>query len=486
MTTAQSPISPLKRTIRLALKAVLGIAAVAVLCFLALVAINAVDEDLSADAQALLAPPPMGRIEDGNGFIAFLGIAAPRDQDQMEWGRKAAAAYAAQAQSGFVQSPEWKEATRAHLGRSARGDALMPWCTPEARDCLAEAKRDRAAVAKLLEAGDNALLLARYRKARAGATFADLYVGANVAADIPSYSSLIYGASLALADSAARLAAGNVAAAVAELEREVAFHRRMIAGGRTVITVMVGNRLLARDLLTISELVRSENKRIAPYRARLAALTRPQASAAALDPALRFEVHAWVDFAHGIRRILRDNRGWMLRDGVTINLSPVFNWALSLLALPNQTANLVAAAAKLDAAVTGAPAAQFDAKAREVAAAKAAQLAGPWYSKLRNPVGKENFEDGPDLAVYAARMHDLQALERMTSLQIALAERGIAGSAAAAAFVAGEGAKPYADPYTGEPFAFDAAKRLLSFEPRSKGGVGGELKKRYGRTGIAL
>lgn len=479
MTSAKATISPVKRALLLALKFSLSLVAVAILGFLALVLINAFDEDLSADAQALLAPPQMGKVEDGNGFVAFLGMQAPADQDQMAWGRKAAAAYMAQAQPGFVQSSEWKEATRGHL-RAGPGKA---WCTPESRDCLAEAKRDATPIASLLAADGNRLFLTRYRKAREAATFADVYVGANPAATIPPYGSLAYGASLALADVALKLASGDVEGAVAELEQEVGFHRRMIAGGRSLIAVMIGNRLLSRDLLTISELVRGDGERVAPYRARLAALARPQASAAALEPALRFEAHTWTTFAHRIRAILRDNGGWMLSGDIH---SPALNWAQSLFALPNQTANLVAATAKIEFSIAAAPAAQFDAKAKEIDAAKMSQLARPWYSNLRNPVGKANFEDTATFTTYAARMHDLQALERMTSLQIALAESGAGDAAAAAAFVAGEGGKTYSDPYTGKPFAFDPAKRLLSFEPRAKGGIGGDLKKRYGRAGIAL
>lgn len=188
-----------------------------------------------------------------------------------------------------------------------------------------------------------------------------------------------------------------------------------------MMAVMIGSRLLSRDLLTISELVRGDGERIAPYRARLAALARPQASAAALEPAFRFEAHTWTTFAHRIRMILRDNGGWMLRGDIH---SPALNWAESLFALPNQTANLVVATAKIEISIAAAPAAQFDAKVKEIDAAKTSQLAWPWYSKLRNPVGKANFEDIATFPPYAARMHDLQALERMTSLQIALAELG--------------------------------------------------------------
>lgn len=332
------------------------------------------------------------------------------------------------------------------------------------------------------------MLLARYRKARDGVTFTDLYIGANPAADMPGYSALTAGALLSLAENSLQLHAGNLEAVVAELEREVAFHRRMIADGRSVITVLSGSNMLARDLLIISELLRSGGERFAPLRVRLSALTRPQVGVGALRPAFRLTAHEVVTFGHRIRAILRDNGGWMWSgDDPGNNMSPLQNWALSRMARPNATANLVAAVMTAQASIADTQAAQFDHEIGVIRSAEQKLLERPWYAELSNPVGKGFAEVAViNFGTYAARMHDLQALERMVDLQMKLAVRGINETAAIAAFVAGEGAKSHPDPYTGKAFAFDPEKRMLSFESRAKGRWGDELKKRYGRAGIAL
>lgn len=490
MSKTAGSAAPKHTLIRRLFKLVLGIAAVGVLAVVALLALNAIDEDLSPEATALLAAPTMGKVEDGNGFVAFLGMAAPKDRDQMAWGRKAAAAYMAQAQPGFKRDAAWEEATRQHIYAAdpKTKRARKPWCVPEERDCLAEAKRDGEALARLVADEENALLLERYRRTREAAAFADLYIGPNPAASLPGYSMLMAGASLSLGGIGLKVEAGDFDAAVAELEREVSFHRRIIAGARTIIAAMIGNRLLTRDLLTISELLRTDAARIAPYRERLAALTRPQTSAASLKEGIRFEAHTWVTLAHNVRRILRDNGGWMLSDSLADNMSPLANWLKSLLALPNQTANRVAALSATSVGIADAPAAQFDARAKEIRAASAgsAWSAEPWYARLRNPIGKEIFGDVVDLAPYAARMNDLLALERMVDLQLALAARGIGDPPAIAAHVAGEGAQSHPDPYTGKAFSFDPEKRLLYFTPRAKGGLRFDRKNGHGKAGIVL
>lgn len=475
-----------KSFIRIPLKLALWLIVFAIVAFAGTVVYNAFDEDLSAEAKALLAAPPMGAIDDKNGYIAFLGMVAPKEQDQMEWGRKAAAAFTAQGQPGFARTPEWKEATKSHVKVS---ETQKKWCTPEVRDCLAEAKSGNAAIAKTLAEGDNALLLTRYRKVRDSATFADLYMGANLAADMPEYSAFAAGALLSLAENSMQFHAGNLDAVVAELEREVAFHRRMIADGRS--TVLSGGNMLARDLLTISELLRSGGERVAPFRVRLSALTRPQISAVTLRPLFRLTAHEMVTFGHRIRAIMRDNGGWMLsKDLSSSNTSPLQDWALSLLARPNATANLVAATMTAQASIADVQAAQFDHEIGVIRLAQQKLLERPWYAELSNPVGKGFAEVAEiDPGEYAARMHDLQALERMVDLQMTLAARGVNEAAAIAAFVAGEGAKSHPDPYTGKAFVFDPEKRLLSFESRvthPKSRWGAELEKRYGKVGIKL
>lgn len=471
--------------IRIPLKLFLGFALAGIGLFAVLAICNAFDDDLSADAKAMLVAPPMGGIEDGNGFVAFLGMVAPAGQDQMDWGRKAAAAYAAQAKPGFSGNEAWKDATRSHIYASDPKKTRKLPCIPEARDCLAESTGEAAARAALLAESENALLLERYRRVRAAPAFTDVYFGTNPTANFPTYTVLLAGASLSLVDSSLKLHAGDLEAVVAERELEMAFHRRMIADGRGIITVMVGNTLLARDLLSISELLRTGGGRLVPVRARLAALTKPEVSATALQPAYRLMAHEAVSFGLGIREVYRDNRGWLLGNDSTS--SPLENWAMSLFAQPNATANQIAAMAKIEVSVATVPAAQFERGAKEIRAASDALLARPWVAEVRNPVGKGVAALVlPAFADYAARMHDLQALGRMVALQAALAERGITEPAAIAAFVAGEGAQSHPDPCTGKAFTFDPAKRLLSFEPRAKARWSVELRKRYGRVGIIV
>ncbi len=456
-----------KPIVRIPLTLALGLVGIMVVLVVAAAIYNAFDEDLSADAQAMLVPPPMGKIDDSNGYIAFLGMVAPKGQDQMAWGRKAAAAYTAQAQPGFTKTPEWQEAIKSHFNEPK---AQEQWCKPEMRDCIAEAKREGNAIATRLAEGGNAELLARYRKTRAAPEFADLYMGELLFVGITDYSALVTGAELTLADIAAKAGAGNFDVAVAELEREVVFHRRMIAGGHSIITVMIGKTLLTRDLLMISELLRTGGKRIAPYHARLRELTRPQISVVAIQPAFR---HAAHDHVISLQHyLLRDPAG----DLDTLD---------DLFIRPNETVNLMAAVVKAEVSIAGVPAAQYDREAAAIRKANNALLARPWYAEGGNPVGKfvvDSWFRG-DIGKYAAQMHDLQALERMVDLQMTMATRGITGSAAIAAFVAAEGAKSHVDPYTDKAFAFDPEKRLLSFKPRENTFYKSGMAKRYERYG---
>ena len=463
------------RIVRIPLQIVLGLAGLVAAVVAAAAIYNAFDEDLTPEAKAMLAPPPMGKVEDRNGYVAFLGLVAPKGQDQMEWGRKAAAAFTAQAQPGFTRSAEWEKATRSHIKIPADRNK---WCRP---DCLSEAKSDGGAVARRLADPDNAELLARYRKVREAPEFAELYVGERVASFPRSHPALYAGSALSLSEAAGKANAGDPEALVAELEREVAFHRRMVDNGRMLITVMAGQSGLTRDLLVISEMVRFDaGSKLAGYGPRLRALTRPQVSAKALQPGFRFEAHEGVSWAKDWRQLLRET-ATPLPD----NLQLSSNWTQSLFIRPNETINRVAALMRNEAAIADAATDQFDRQAAAIDAARNELLARPLYAEAFNPVGKSVAElvANSRLAPYAARMNDLQALERMVDLQVSIATSGPVAPDAVAAHVAGESAPR--DPYTGKPFAFDPATRLLSFEPRAK--IWGDMKKRYGgKVAIAL
>jgi hypothetical protein len=456
------------RLLRSMLKSVLGVAATGVVAVTGAAIYNAIDPDLSPQAKALLVPPPMGEIDDSNGYVAFLGLVAPAGQDQMQWGRKAAVALAEQSAPGFTRSPEWREATRPHLTVNTK-----TWCMP---DCLAEAKRDPATVAARLANGTNAQLLARYRKLRQAPDFADLDFGALNTGASAAYSALNAGASLSIGDVALKANAGDAATAIGELEQELKFHRRLVSSGRTLATVMTGETLLGRDLLAISQLLASDAKRFAPFVASLRELTRTELNADGITAALRWTTHERVSWAQQWQTL-------MALGGLSST-----NFIMSRFIQPNATANLVADVMSAEASLAAVPATQFERERAAVRKANDALLERPWYAEASNPVGKSLAELGTSgLGEYVARFHDLRALARMVDLQLAVAERGLADSAATATFVAGEGAKSHLDPYTGRPFAFDPATRLLSFDPRGESRWNTDLKSRHaGRIAIEI
>lgn len=456
------------RFVRGTLKLVYGIAAIGIVAVAAAAIYNTLDEDLSPQAKALLVPPPMGKIDDSNGYIALLGLVAPVGQEQMDWGRKAAIALTEQSAPGFTRTAEWREATRPHLTVNTTA-----WCKP---DCLAEAQRDPATVAARLANGTNVQLLARYRKLRDVPDFADLDFGAFNTGASASYSALTAGASLSTGDAALKGNAGDSAAAIREFGQELKFHRRLISSGRTLPTVMMGETLLGRDLLAISELIRSDAKRYAPLVASLRELTRAEVSDAGIAAALRWTAHERVSWAQQWKTLF------------VLGGLPSTNFIMSWFIQPKATANLVAQVMSAETSLGAVPATQFERERAAVRKVNDALLERPWYAEASNPVGKSLAELGTGgLGEYVARFHDLRALARMVDLQLALAERGIAESAAIAAFVSVEGVKSHVDPYTGKAFAFDPATRLLSFAPRGESRWNSDLKKRFGgRVGITL
>lgn len=456
------------RLLRGTLKTALGVAATSVVAVTAAAIYNAFDEDLGPQAKALLVAPPMGKIDDGNGYIAFLGLVAPPQEDQMDWGRKAAVARKAQADPGFIRTAAWSETTRPHL----KVDSTA-WCKP---DCAAEAKRDPATVAARLANRTNAQLLARYRNVRAAPDFSDLNFGALNSGASASYPALTAGAALALGEGALKAGTGDVGALVAELEQEVKFHRRMVESGRTLPSVMTGETLLARDLLAISELLRSDSKGIAPYLGRLHQMTAPPISDDGIQAAARWLAHENVGWAREWRRLFEAG-----------GLPPV-NRVMSLFIQPDATANTIAAVMSAEASLANVPAPRFDHERLAIRQANEVRRERPWYAEARNPVGKSLLELATSsVGAYVARFHDLRALARAVDLQVTLAERGIVEPAAIAAFVSGDGAKTHVDPYTERGFAFDSSKRALSYEPRGDSRWARELKKRRtGRVAIEL
>ncbi len=442
-----------------------------------LVAINALDERLAPDAQALMAPVPQSAVSDANGYVEFLGFDAPEGQTTREFGMEKLQAYRAQETPG---APKFTDAkvTIVPGGTTKLLDQDAAWCRPEIADCLARSAADAMLPALLKKYAKG---LERYRAIRDKPEYSQLYIPARSGSGSPSFGALTYGHLVSLLDVAQKLNAGQFDDAVAELEKEMAFHFRAAVGARNMVDQLVAGAMLARDALFISEVFRTRRDAMAPYRARIAAmLDSPSPRAFSITEALRNETRLQISFASDPDWTMEDRERELLMEKKTSTW-----WVLlrKFAYRPNATANLIAEDYRFKEGVTKAPATAFDA-AEADEKARVNLKAVPGWDWIVNPAGKIHAPS--DISHYVARMHDTAALLKLVSLQLALYEKAPSADAVATV-LAGKTGKAFANPYTGKPMDFDAKSNTLFFVPRGNGGWIRELKTRFnGKIAVAL
>lgn len=444
--------------------------------------VNSADVELSAEGKALLAFPVLPEPNERNAYVSILGLGAASDVDPYAQGLKALAALKAQDQPGFSKPSAW----RAELDRGQlKSDKTRPICKPEEKSCL-ELAAAKPEVEKHIS-GHQALL-ERYRGVRSRPEYIDLYVPAKFDSALPSFGNLTEPQNLALLSAALKATGGDLEGAVAELEAENAFHRRVAAGSGALIAKMIAVTMLSRDALFVSDLVREKGQAIAPFRARLEALVRPLTPAEAeLAKVLHLENAALVNWLSG----LHFDTGFQAMFGnVDLGIWP------SLWYRPNQTINLVGAYFSLARTLLDAPAARLRTDSAAVSEKQRALKAGGISAFLRiNRTGErlaellleyESTEEQLFLP-YISRMHDLGGLYSLVALQIKLDAAGVRESDAVAAALAGPLGAEFPDPWTGKPMVFDAKRKTIGFETKSTGLIAGSLKKRFGgRVAVAL
>lgn len=446
-------------------------AAVAVAIPLAIIAVNAFDEELSAEAKALTAPPQALPAGDDSAYVLFLGLDAPAGEDQRGWGLKVLASLRAQDASaaGSEKAPPVLKSAPLVEGKVAR------WCNPAAHSCMAAVPADSIALLK-----EHALALERYRTMQAQPSYVELYVPDRLESAYPSYAPLIGGQAVSLLAMAVAANAGNIRAALDGLEREMAFHRRMADGSRTLLGKMVANSLLARDLLFLSDLMHEKRDALGPHLDRIAILLRPLSAAErSLATAYR------ADSASFARYMLTIDRERIARDAGSSA------WWRNFAAVGyqrNATANLVAEQLQEILAVDEAPASRYEQAAATYRArlSQAEQASG--LKTFVNPTGRILVNvAAPDRSDYTGRMHDLHALFALVGLQRALYAEGRLTPEAVVDALADPAYVAYGNPYTGKPMAYDAQSGTLSFAPASGAAWAAELRKRRnGRAAVAL
>lgn len=432
-------------------------AAVIALAIGALVAANAVDEELRPEARALFRPPPAAFATD-SGWALLAGFHAPVGQEPRRYAESLRKASATRKPGAPVPRTPDELELRAP-------DELL--CLPEAADCTRAFAQRPESIAEL--ASDNAVLLARYDELAASSRLADVTEALDYYAPIPFFNVVMRTQLVRMSQVGAAVSTGRMEPALAWLEKDAAFFRRWLDEAGSILTKMLALRGLSRDLLVAGQVARSGRElTTAQWDAleRIAAPLTP--TQRAMGPVIRTEarLHAGI-----LDQMLADSRAtsrvlesppWMaailsatMRRDATLNFSfPLFDAWMRLDTVP--TDQLAAAIARSEDEVR-----------------RQARADWTW---AYNPTGKAvAVEATPPLTEYFYRLRDLDALASTVRCAVAL-HRGAVAIDSVQDFVASSPA--CRDPYEGRPLAWDRERGELSFQPRSPGQV-----KRFGGSG---
>ena len=429
---------------------------------LGFVLINLRDEELTSEAHALLEPP--APVEAGsNGYLFLVGFDSPEGVDPLEEGKRIVAEHnAAVATPGGWWGVPYRSGDSPGRLKFA-GDSLA-LCSPLAKRCFADASY--VSVDPLFE--QNAIAVARYRRLLELPGFA---VSAEPSLMQPMMAGLWSPTRMLLLSKAARdIQSGNRAEALSFVESDVRFWRRVLAGSGSLVSDMIAVRIVADDCRFLSELIAMPAFRVDTHVNTLRSILHPLTTAErSASRALRNDfsitssmVKHLIDYSPPVDSNPEEDRTdfWTRLWG---------SKAMIALALkPNASINFSARYfTRLTVTADGAPA-RFDERSSELAAYRD-ELSRPGISWIYNPAGRTLVSMAlPNYDEYVARMFDLAAYIQLVRAQL---EMRIASppSASVSQFPQQAGDETR-NPYTLQPFQWDAATRRLLFEsvPRSR------------------
>jgi len=441
------------RSIRIGTKEVrwgLGIVvAIPALLVVLVLAINATDVPLSDAAQAALRVPPPPPPSERNGYVDSLGLAAPDGMSAYEAGLKALAA--------DPKAEPWKRRT---IGEQ------MPSCWREESACLRLASAS-AVLRSVLES--ERVFLDRYRAMQAKPEFVDLWPAADSPNDaISGYQDFLNGLRLSLADAAVLFNAGDRGRAIAIVQREQAFFRRMAVGSRSLIQQMIAFAGISRTELFAAELARRLSIGDKALWQKLEGALQPL-SAVELDVtgALRFEHAQGVKFRQ-TRRFVRFSDA-TYEAFAMMGTPRTRHWSDALwpyLYRPRYNTNHYVARTDLLLKAGAVPAADFLRTVDALTAQADALLPAEWVRWFVNPVGWDHEYLGSRVGEtdYIGRSHGLAAMQALVRLQVRLRAEGARDPDLVRRAIAGPLGKEFHNPFDGRPALFDETLEAIGFE----------------------
>jgi hypothetical protein len=426
--------------------------------YVALVLVNLRDEELSAEERSLAQYHNPAVVDGQNAYLALLGFGAPSGTNPIEEGARRIADHNAAAAGDPWGRERLAKIAEGKL-QTAEGRKLNwaggPLQLPDAFDpsYLDQARAHAGDVQQLLNA--NAELVSRYRALLKLPEFSDT-AAPDILAPITTGGSHSQIRRLLLAQSAIDAQSGNADRALDFLSADSGLWRRVLAGSGTLVDEMLAVRFLASDLHVVSALLTTGKFDALRHRAILLELTRPLGKLERnLTPMFAKEFAINAVLFEGMlaeeRRVNSEN--WLHYATNVILYEPFFKINATL----NRSARLFSAYSRLSELSPR----EFLATQAQVKQATDA-IGNVTIGWLYNPMGHILVGiAAPQYQVYAGRVMDLAAYVDLVRAQMEW-HRAANREDRSPASVDGENIAPH-NPYTEQPFHWDASDQSLSF-----------------------
>jgi hypothetical protein len=452
--------------VRTLLKVFAVIAAVLLAPVLAWWVWNSIDEAPSAKAREYMEPLARGLPDGRNAWLFMVGLDAADGEDPMVLGRRRVDAYEAR----LVRNPVPK-ATAAEtaffdpvvdITGLAKGQAL---CDGREADCVAWAGENRELLARLER--DNALLLRRYAALLGMRELQEVATPSNIDPSLlptmPIRVDALY-ANLTARD----VAVGrDPAAAAARLAQATHFWRFAETQAATLLLKLTAIRAIERHQRVLGAIVdRATTAQLAALQPHAdVVLAEPSPAQRDFRPMMRYEYQATLDT---IRREMASTPVMVTRCFDKEHENCLKKLVMGQGYAPQATANRLAELYADSELFHNVSARDYRSVEASVGAAISRKAPldgdeGPLGMFGYNPVGKILAFIAIPAYSWVPRNHDCEALRRMLVLKLQ-ARRQRIGADRMDAFLA---AQPEAlrNPYTGEPFAWDATRQEIGFAP---------------------
>jgi hypothetical protein len=402
-----------------------------VLCVVALFLINQFDETLKPEVSVLLQSPPSRVLSAQNAYFALIGLSAPSGVSPADWGQK------------LSQTPA--------LHNQSAVSTAKPICDLEAHHCLRLARQQAALLQKALL--EHQTLHARYLSARQLPLFEEIS-GKSINDPLPNFSTMLRAQMLCHAQIALWIEDKKITEALTELQRDITFQRRSLAGSQTLIGKMVALAALQRDYVLLADLMREQPSLMAGQGVQVRALLQPLTeNEQSLLPAVRHEFRMSVGLIQHFH--FRDVQADLGRTPTWFDAvrAPVIEHFL----LPNASINQLYQLEQADELLAHAASGDFQ-RIFDQSIAVTNQLAEQHWRDVYNPVGKWLIAlSRGDYSRYLRRPLEMNAFVHLLTLQQDIIDQHISDKAIPA-FLAAHSLR---NPFDGQAVEWDAPRHEL-------------------------